>query len=30
MENENYTAFPFIKPKMNKLELADALIQLKK
>ncbi|PZU01363.1 MAG: hypothetical protein DI622_21660, partial [Chryseobacterium sp.] len=30
MENENYTAFPFIKPKMNKLQLADALIQLKK
>lgn len=30
MERENYTAFPFIKNKMNKLELADALIQLKK
>lgn len=30
MQPENYTAFPFIKPKMNKLELADALIQLRK
>lgn len=30
MEAENYTAFPFIKTSMNKLELADALIQLKK
>ncbi|EJL76162.1 hypothetical protein [Chryseobacterium populi] len=30
MENEDYTQFPFIKPEMNKLELADALIQLKK
>jgi len=30
MENEDYSQFPFIKPNMNKLELADALIQLKK
>jgi hypothetical protein len=30
MENEDYSQFPFIKPSMNKLELADALIQLKK
>lgn len=30
MENEDYSQFPFIKPDMNKLELADALIQLKK
>lgn len=30
MQAEDYTAFPFIKPKMNKLELADALVQLKK
>ncbi|WP_261510950.1 hypothetical protein [Chryseobacterium paludis] len=30
MENENYTQFPFIKTTMNKLELADAAIQLKK
>lgn len=29
MKAENYTAFPFIKNKMNKLELADALVQLK-
>jgi len=30
MRKEDYSAFPFIKPAMNKLELADALIQLKK
>jgi len=30
MKAEDYTAFSFIKPKMNKAELADALIQLKK
>ncbi|ASW74971.1 hypothetical protein IQ37_10705 [Chryseobacterium piperi] len=30
MKNEDYSQFPFIKPNMNKLELADALIQLKK
>jgi hypothetical protein len=30
MEAENYTDFPFIKTSMDKLELADALIQLKK
>lgn len=30
MKTEDYTAFPFITPKMNKLQLADALIQLKK
>ncbi|KQT22895.1 hypothetical protein ASG22_14180 [Chryseobacterium sp. Leaf405] len=30
MEKEDYSQFPFIKPTMNKLELADALIQLKK
>ncbi|MEY8758652.1 hypothetical protein [Chryseobacterium tongliaoense] len=30
MENEDYSQFPFIKPDMSKLELADALIQLKK
>ncbi|WP_042720946.1 hypothetical protein [Flavobacterium sp. B17] len=30
MKKEDYYAFPFIKPTMNKLELADALIQLKK
>jgi len=30
MKAEDYTAFSFIKPKMNKVELADALIQLKK
>jgi len=30
MKAEDYSAFPFIKPKMDKLELADALIQLKK
>ena len=30
MRAEDYTAFPFIKQKMSKLELADALIQLKK
>ncbi|UZT96757.1 hypothetical protein ODZ84_16235 [Chryseobacterium fluminis] len=30
MAKEDYSPFPFIKPKMNKLELADALIQLKK
>ncbi|HEX7869564.1 MAG TPA: hypothetical protein VF455_05555 [Chryseobacterium sp.] len=30
MKAEDYTQFPFIKTKMNKLELADALVQLKK
>lgn len=30
MESENFTGFPFIKNEMNKLELSDALIQLKK
>lgn len=30
MKAENYTDFPFIKNSMNKLELADVLIQLKK
>lgn len=30
MKAENYAAFPFIKPQMNKLELTDAAIQLKK
>lgn len=30
MQGEDYTAFPFIKTKMNKLQLAEALIQLKK
>ncbi|MBW7676783.1 hypothetical protein [Chryseobacterium chendengshani] len=30
MVAEGYTAFPYIKTNMNKLELADALIQLKK
>lgn len=30
MKADDYSAFPFIKPKMNKLELADALVQLKK
>ncbi|WP_089745168.1 hypothetical protein [Chryseobacterium taihuense] len=30
MKAEDYSAFTFIKSKMNKLELADALIQLKK
>ncbi len=30
MKAEDLTTFSFIKPKMNKLELADALIQLKK
>ncbi|SDQ33738.1 hypothetical protein SAMN05421664_1208 [Chryseobacterium soldanellicola] len=30
MEAEDYSQFPFIKNSMNKLELADALIQLKK
>lgn len=30
MRKEDYSAFPFIKPTMNKLELADAVIQLKK
>lgn len=30
MKKEDYSLFPFIKPSMNKLELADALIQLKK
>ncbi|WP_345990869.1 hypothetical protein AAEU33_02865 [Chryseobacterium sp. Chry.R1] len=30
MENEDYTQFPFIKTMMNKLELADAAIELKK
>ncbi|MDQ1098604.1 MULTISPECIES: hypothetical protein [Chryseobacterium] len=29
MEKEDYSAFPFIKPSMNKLELADALLRLK-
>ncbi|WP_294301671.1 hypothetical protein [uncultured Chryseobacterium sp.] len=30
MKKENYSQFPFIKPAMNKLELADALLQLKR
>jgi len=30
MKAENYSEFPFIKSTMNKVELADALIQLKK
>ncbi|WP_419868978.1 hypothetical protein [Chryseobacterium sp. CT-SW4] len=30
MKAEDYSAFPFIKKTMSKLELADALIQLKK
>jgi hypothetical protein len=30
MKKDDYSAFPFIKPTMNKLELAEALIQLKK
>ncbi|SEM56144.1 hypothetical protein SAMN05421856_104190 [Chryseobacterium taichungense] len=30
MKKEDYSVFPFIKPTMNKLELTDALIQLKK
>lgn len=30
MKAEDYLAFPFIKPNMNKLELTDAAIQLKK
>ena len=30
MKAEDYTAFSFIKPKMNKVQLVDALIQLKK
>lgn len=30
MKSEGYTDFPFIKNNMNKLELTDALIQLKK
>jgi len=30
MKKEDYSAFPFIKPSMNKLELAETLIQLKK
>lgn len=30
MEKGDYSAFPFIKPTMNKLELVEALIQLKK
>lgn len=30
MESENYTDFPFIKANMNKLELTNVLIQLKK
>ncbi|MCU7617904.1 hypothetical protein NZ698_11910 [Chryseobacterium sp. PBS4-4] len=30
MSTENYSAFTFIKPVMNKLELSEALIQLKK
>lgn len=29
MEEEDQSAFPFIKPSMNKLELADALLRLK-
>ena len=29
MEREDYSLFSFIKPSMNKLQLADALIQLK-
>jgi hypothetical protein len=30
MEKEDYSQFPFIKPTMNKMELADALVQLQK
>jgi hypothetical protein len=30
MVKEDFSQFSFIKPMMNKLELADALIQLKK
>ncbi|MDF2934578.1 MAG: hypothetical protein K0R36_3909 [Chryseobacterium sp.] len=30
MRAEDYFAFPFIKPTMNKLELSEALVQLKK
>lgn len=30
MKGEDYSSFPFIKPNMNKLELTDAAIQLKK
>ncbi|GEN75027.1 hypothetical protein [Chryseobacterium hagamense] len=30
MKKEDHSQFPFIKPSMNKLELADALLQLKK
>ncbi|QOW11442.1 hypothetical protein Q73A0000_14245 [Kaistella flava (ex Peng et al. 2021)] len=30
MKSENFTGFPFIKNGMNKVELAEALIQLKK
>ncbi|KAA0128760.1 hypothetical protein FY557_07740 [Chryseobacterium sp. SN22] len=30
MKREDYSQFPFIKPSMNKLELADALLQLKR
>ncbi|WP_346983936.1 hypothetical protein [Chryseobacterium sp. POE27] len=30
MKKEDYSAFPFIKPTMDKLELSEALIQLKK
>jgi len=30
MKKEDYSQFPFIKPVMNKLELADALLQLKR
>ncbi|MDR2235994.1 MAG: hypothetical protein LBE92_07720 [Chryseobacterium sp.] len=30
MKPENYSDFPFIKNRMNKVELADALVQLKK
>jgi len=30
MRAEDYSAFPFIKPTMNKLELSEALVQLKK
>lgn len=30
MVSENFTGFTFLKPQMNKLELAEALIQLKK
>ncbi|MCJ8152471.1 hypothetical protein MKJ01_01685 [Chryseobacterium sp. SSA4.19] len=30
MEKEDYVAFPFIKPVMNKFQLSDMLLQLKK